>query len=313
MISNIDKVVQESKIQEKKDKYYTLKNEYDSLSERIKKAEMQYYQEGGCNLHDDTDKTRCGMEYYLDIKREERKKALESFANYSNQNEEDAEELTSVGFFDTIGLTKLFNKKVEGMSLSEDGETCDWDKNTDAFNKCDPNTSVIDGVSYTKACKYNDELNRLIYDDFIHRKMIKERSEQQQHNSKINEKIVDTSELLDKGRRESIRKGKVDYRHATFYDKASDNFREVITILNTVYWIVLISLVVFFIYNKHYEVEKTGYLVILAFSIMPIVLKPIVRFIMINAKRYHFIDTIYTIIAIGTISLTAFLYYITSN
>lgn len=307
MISNIDKVVQQSKIQEKKDKYYRLKNEYDSFPERIKKVEMQYYQEGGCNLNDDTDKTRCGMEYYLDIKRKERKKALESFANYSNQNEEEAEELSSVGFFDTIGLTKMFNKTVEGMGLVND--TCDWDKNKDEFQTCEP--SKIEGEY--KPCKYNQEIDNLIYDDYIHRKMIKEREEQQSYNSKINEKIADTGELLDKETRESIRKGSVDYRHATFYDKKSDTYRNTIIILNSIYWIVFVSLVVFFIYNKHYETEQTGYLVLLAFSIIPFVLKSVVNFIMLYAKRYHFIDTLYTIIAVGTIGLVGFLYYITSN
>jgi len=312
MISNIDKAVQEAKIQEKKDKYYTLQNQYESLPERIKKAEMQYYQEGGCNLHDDTDKTRCGMEYYLDIKREERKKALESFSNYTNQNEEDAEELSSVGFFDSIGLKNLFNNTIEGMGLNDEGE-CDWNKNKDVFNSCETSTTVIDGMSYTKACKFNQELDNLIYDDFIHRKMIEERKNQQTHNEKINEKIIDTSELLDKGTRESVRKGKVDYRHATFYDKTSDNYREVINILNTIYWIVFISLVIFFIYNKHYEVEKSGYMVLIAFSLIPIILRQIVGVIMLYAKRYHFIDTLYSIIAIGTLALTAFLYFITSN
>tara|TARA_B110000858_G_scaffold39151_1_gene44377 strand:+ start:3255 stop:4193 length:939 start_codon:yes stop_codon:yes gene_type:complete len=307
MISNIDKVVQQSKIQEKKDKYYTLKNEFDSLPERIKKVEMQYYQEGGCNLNDDTDRTRCGMEYYLDIKREERKKAFESFANYSNQNEEEAEELSSVGFFDTIGLTKLFNKTVEGMSLDSD-DKCDWDTNTDAFQRCEPSDD-----NNVKACKYNQEIDNLINDDYIHRKMIEERVQQQSYNSKINEKIANTGELLDKGTRENIRKGMVDYRHATFYDKKSDTYRNTIDVLNTIYWIVFVSLVVFFIYNKHYEIEQTGYLVLLVFSIIPFVLKPFVKLIMLYAKRYHFIDTLYTIIATGTVGLIGFLYYITSN
>ena len=312
MISNIDKIVQESKIQEKKDKYYKLKNEYESLPERINKAEMQYYQEGGCNLNDDSDKTRCGMEYYLDIKREERKKAFESFTDYSNKNDEDAEEISSVGFFDTINLKNLFNKTVEGMALNNDNE-CDWKTNISNFDKCEPNSIDYNGNTYKKACYYNTELDNLISDDFIHRKMIKERKEQQQYNKKINEKIVDTSELLDKTKRNNIRKGKVDYRHAIFYYKSSDVYRETIGILNTIYWIVFVSLVLFFIYNKHYEIEKTGYLVLLTFSIIPFILKPIVRNIMLFTKRYHFMDTLYMVIALGTLSLTAFLYYITSN
>jgi hypothetical protein len=311
MISNINKVVQESKIQEAKDKYYKLKNEYETLPERIEKSEMQYYQEGGCNLNDDTDRKRCGMEYYLDIKREERKKVFESFTDYSNDNDVNAEELSNVGIFDSNSLIKMFNKTVEGMTV--DNDKCNWDKNITAFQQCNPDTESIAGVDYPKACKYNNELDISITNDYIHRKMKKELELQRAYNSIIENKIYDDDNLNGNRTGENIRKSKVDYRHAVFYDAKSDKYRNFIEILNTIYWIVFTILVVFFIYNKHYENEKSGYLVLIAFSIIPFILKPVVKFIMLNVNRHHYMDTVYTIIALGTLMLGGSLYFITSN
>lgn len=320
MISNINTLVKQKKIQEKMDEYYKLKNEYESLPERIKQTELEYYQEGGCNLKDDTDKTNCGMEYYLDIKREERKKALESFANLSNKNEEDAEELSSIGLFNTLGLKKLFNKSIEGMDVMRDGGAtmgdytqCDWSKNKEVFNECSSEKIEIDETNYIHPCKFNKDMDNLIEDLVSLRDMKKRVNEQKEYNEKITEKIIDTEDLLGKGNRERIRKGKVGYRHATFYDKVGESQKNAISILKTIYWVVFICLVVFYIYNKFYQIEKKGTLILILFLTIPYILSYIVKFIMHYTKRYHFIDTLYTVIAIGTVSLAGFLYFLISN
>ena len=133
--NNIAKAVQATKIEEKKFEYNKLKNQYESLPERIKNAEMDYYEEGGCNLNDPSDTKRCGLEYYLEIKEDERRKALESFKNKEKENDLKAEEFTNFSFFDHFKLNNLFNKTVEGMAVEGSGEnmTCNWKKNMKNF------------------------------------------------------------------------------------------------------------------------------------------------------------------------------------
>ena len=134
------------------------------------------------------------------------------------------------------------------------------------------------------------------------------------HN-KIAKKLLDNAKsYIGRGIDESNRKEKVDYRHATFYDKSTDSYKNTIQILNVLYWIVFSVLVFLFIYKKIYEVDSYGYMVILIFAIVPtILLNPITKLVMVNIKRYHFIDTLYFTIAIITVLLAGFLYFITSK
>jgi len=309
MINNIDKAIQATKIEEKKSKYYKLKGEYDNLPARIKKAEMDYYTEGGCNLNDIGDTKRCGLEYYLEIKREERQKILESFTNYRKQKDEDAEELSSVGLFDTIGLNKLFNKTIEGMTY--DNDTCDWTKDW-------PNEDEIfqdnDGPSHITSYKYNEELEILIDKLNSIKKMAGHTSKLRKNDTKMSDIVANGNMNLDKEKRERIRKGKIDYRNAIFYNKMTNEYKTAIRILEIIYWIVFTVLIILFIYKKQYEVDRMAFIVILTFAIIPFVLlKPMVEFIMLNVKRYHFIDTLYFTIAVGTVALTSVLYLMTSQ
>tara|TARA_B110000003_G_scaffold202507_1_gene201200 strand:+ start:4621 stop:5550 length:930 start_codon:yes stop_codon:yes gene_type:complete len=309
MINNIDKAIQATKIEEKKSKYYKLKGEYDTLPARIKKAEMDYYTEGGCNLNDIGDTKRCGLEYYLEIKREERQKILESFTNYRKQKDEDAEELSSVGLFDTIGLNKLFNKTIEGMTY--DNDTCDWTKDW-------PNEDEIfqdnDRTSHITSYKYNEELEILIDKLNSIKKMAGHTSKLRKNDTKMSDIVANGNMNLDKEKRERIRKGKIDYRNAIFYNKMTNEYKTAIRILEIIYWIVFTVLIILFIYKKQYEVDRMAFIVILTFAIIPFVLlKPMVEFIMLNVKRYHFIDTLYFTIAVGTVALTSVLYLMTSQ
>ena len=316
MINNIDKAVQASRIEEKKYEYYKLKNDYDSLPRRIKLAEMDYYKEGGCNLNDPDDTKRCGFEYYLEIKQEERKKALESFKNIEKENDETAEELTTFGFFDNFKLGNLFNKKVEGMAVEGTGNdmTCNWEKNKDKFSLCENDLYKYNNVTNVAPCKYNQELDSLIEDEYIHRKMVEQVELQNSYKSKINTLVDKAKAYIGKGIRENERKGKVDFRHATFYDKLTTDYKMTIETMQVLYWIVFAILVFIFIYKKIYEVDTYGYMVILTFTLIPIlILKPFTNLIMLNVKRFHFIDTLYFTIAIVTLALISFLYLITSK
>ena len=308
--NNIAKAVQATKIEEKKFEYNKLKNQYESLPERIKNAEMDYYEEGGCNLNDPSDTKRCGLEYYLEIKEDERRKALESFKNKEKENDLKAEEFTNFSFFDHFKLNNLFNKTVEGMAVEGSGEnmTCNWKKNMKNFENCNNEIKTIDNKTYVSPCKYNQELEHLIDDNSIHRGMLESIKLQ-------NKNILDSvKSYIGRGIDESDRKGKVDYRHATFYDKSTDSYKNTIQILNVLYWIVFSVLVFLFIYKKIYEVDSYGYMVILIFAIVPtLLLKPITNLVMLNVKRYHFIDTLYFTIAIITVLLASFLYFITSK
>ncbi len=314
--NNIAKAVQATKIEEKKFEYNKLKNQYESLPERIKNAEMDYYEEGGCNLNDPSDTKRCGLEYYLEIKEDERRKALESFKNKEKENDLKAEEFTNFSFFDHFKLNNLFNKTVEGMAVEGSGDdmTYNWDSIKDKFETCDEEIKTINFKTYVSPCKYNQELEHLIDDNSIHRGMLKSMHSQKSHNKNI-KKILDSAKsYIGRGIDESDRKGKVDYRHATFYDKSTDSYKNTIQILNVLYWIVFSVLVFLFIYKKIYEVDSYGYMVILIFAIVPtLLLKPITNLVMLNVKRYHFIDTLYFTIAIITVLLASFLYFITSK
>jgi len=317
--NNIAKAVQATKIEEKKFEYNKLKNQYESLPERIKNAEMDYYKEGGCNLNDPSDTKRCGLEYYLEIKEDERRKALESFKNKEKENDLKAEEFTNFSFFDSFKLNNLFNKTVEGMVVvgSGNNRTCNWDLSKNEFEKCKkelytPQYGQTNPVIHP--CKYNQELEILINDNSIHRGMLKTMQSQMSHN-KIAKKLLDNAKsYIGRDIDESNRKENVDYRHATFYDKSTDSYKNTIQILNVLYWIVFSVLVFLFIYKKIYEVDSYGYMVILIFAIVPtLLLKPITNLVMLNVKRYHFIDTLYFTIAIITVLLAGFLYFITSK
>lgn len=312
MINNIDKAIQATKIEEKKSKYYKLKGEYDTLPARIKKAEMDYYTEGGCNLNDIGDTKRCGLEYYLEIKREERQKILESFTNYRKQKDEDAEELSSVGLFDTIGLNKLFNKTIEGMTYDNYNDTCNWDEswgNTGEIFQHENGT-----LTKISPYKYNEELEILIDKLNSIKKMAGHTSKLRKNDTKMSDIVANGNMNLDKEKRERIRKGKIDYRNAIFYNKMTNEYKTAIRILEIIYWIVFTVLIILFIYKKQYEVDRMAFIVILTFAIIPFVLlKPMVEFIMLNVKRYHFIDTLYFTIAVGTVALTSVLYLMTSQ
>lgn len=321
-MNNIAKAVQATKIEEKKYEYYKLKTQYESLPKRIKNAEMDYYEEGGCNLNDSSDTKRCGLEYYSEIKEDERRKALESFKNKEKENDLEAEEFTNFSFFDSFKLNNLFNKTVEGMTTVGYGDnmTCDWDSNKNKFEACHKELTdeMIDRNdkkhTYVAPCKYNQELEHLIDDNSIHSGMLKAIHSQKDHNKNI-KKIVDGAKsYIGQGIDESDRKGKVDYRYATFYDKSTDSYKNTIQILHVLYWIVFSALVFLFIYKKIYEVDGYGYIVILIFATVPtILLNPITKLVMVNIKRYHFIDTLYFTIALMTVLLAGFLYFITSK
>lgn len=309
--NNIAKAVQATKIEEKKFEYNKLKIQYESLPKRIKNAEMDYYEEGGCNLNDPSDTTRCGLEYYLEIKEDERRKALESFKNKEKENDLKAEEFINFSFFDHFKLNNLFNKTVEGLEGS--GDTCNWEKKN--FEECNNEIKELDDNTYVIApCKYNQELDHLIDDNYIHTGMLTAIELQNDHNIYI-KKIVDSAKsYIGRGIDESVRKENVDYRHATFYDKSTDSYKNTIQILHVLYWIVFSALVFLFIYKKIYEVDGYGYIVILIFATVPtILLNPITKLVMVNIKRYHFIDTLYFTIALMTVLLAGFLYFITSK
>ena len=318
MINNIDKAVQASRIEEKKYEYYKLKNDFDSLPRRIKLAEMDYYKEGGCNLNDPDDTKRCGFEYYLEIKQEERKKALESFKNKEKENDENAEEFTNFSFFDNFKLNNLFNKKIEGMKVVGTGNDmkCNWNENTSNFKACNNDLYQNPETKATNVspCKYNQELESLIQDEYIHRKMMEQVELQNNYNTEMNTLADKAKAYIGEGLREKERKGKVDFRHATFYDKATTDYKMGIEFMKVLYWIVFAIVVFIFIYKKIYEVDSYGYIVLLTFTLIPLlILKPFTNLIMLNVKRFHFIDTLYFTIAIITVSLISFLYLITSK
>lgn len=309
---NIDKVVQENIIEKNKHKYYKLKNEYEDLPDRIKSAEYNYYKEGGCNLNDPSDTKRCGLEYYLEIKREERKKALESFKNKEKENNSEAEEITNFSFFDNFKFTNIFNKKIEGMKLLIDDNTnkaigCDWDENKNLFEACE---TPHDDKGNIKPCKYNNELDLLIDDLLTYRTALDTTKEQ----NKLNQKMLKSGNHSIKVVRENERQLKVDIRHATFYDKSTDDYKNTIGILHVLYWIVLAVLVFIFIYKRFYQVDRYGYIVILTFLLVPIyLLNFLINIVMLNVKRFHFIDTLYFTIALITVIIASFLYFITSQ
>ena len=234
---------------------------------------------------------------------------MESFTNYRKQKDEDAEELSSVGLFDTIGLNKLFNKTIEGMTY--DNDTCDWTKDW-------PNEDEIfqdnDGPSHITSYKYNEELEILIDKLNSIKKMAGHTSKLRKNDTKMSDIVANGNMNLDKEKRERIRKGKIDYRNAIFYNKMTNEYKTAIRILEIIYWIVFTVLIILFIYKKQYEVDRMAFIVILTFAIIPFVLlKPMVEFIMLNVKRYHFIDTLYFTIAVGTVALTSVLYLMTSQ
>lgn len=309
---NIDKVVQENIIEKNKHKYYKLKNEYEDLPDRIKSAEYNYYKEGGCNLDDPSDKKRCGLEYYLEIKREERKKALESFKNKEKENNSEAEEITNFSFFDNFKFTNIFNKKIEGMEvIMKNGSAngCSWNKQIDAFEACE---TQHDGNGNIKPCKYNKELDNLIVDLSTHRTSLNTLITQNKTNKTI--LTSESNPLKNKALQDEERQLKVDIRHATFYDKSTDDYKNTIGILHVLYWIVLAVLVFIFIYKRFYQIDRYGYIVILTFLLVPIyLLNFLINIVMLNVKRFHFIDTLYFTIALITVITASFLYFITSQ
>ena len=313
-MNNIAKALQAETIEEKKFNYYKLKNALDALPDKVKKAEMEYYEEGGCNLNDPADTKRCGLEYYLEIKREERIKALESFSNYENKNEEEAEEMSSFGIFDNLNLTNLFNKNIEGMV------TCANDANNSCSNclfddkDCIEDTTISDGTTYISPCKYDEQLKILIDDLDFYQQLQENMGNVKKMNRTNRELHKQSLSYMDKQINEYKRKGKVDFRNASFYDNQGESYRNVIEIMKTLYWIVFAVLVFIFIYRKYYEIDSYGYVVIVSFTLIPLLLlKPFVQFIMLNMKRYNFLDTLYFTIALITLMTASFLYFITSK
>ena len=319
---NINKAVQATKIEKKRHEYYKLKELEEKLPGRLKNAEIAYYEEGGCNLNDPSDTKNCGLEYYLDIKKEERIKALEGFINNNNKNDEQAEEMNSYSIFDNFKLSNLFSKTVEGMQLNENKE-CDWTREPDRFKTClnptftvkvpDEDDNVID-VPVPHPCKYNNDLETLI-DQFIEYKKIDNTiGGQTDYLNKMSELYSEASQIMNKSINKYKQKSSVDYRNAYFYDKHSTSYINTIATLKNIYWIVLIILTITFLYKRYYENDVFGYLVISLFIITPLfLLKSFANLIMLNVKRYHFIDTLYFTIGIATVLLAMFLYFLTSQ
>tara|TARA_B100000925_G_scaffold291821_1_gene281666 strand:+ start:41525 stop:42604 length:1080 start_codon:yes stop_codon:yes gene_type:complete len=314
MINNIDKAVQASKIEKKKHEYYKLKELQEKLPKRLKNAEIAYYKEGGCNLNDPSDTKQCGLEYYLDIKRQERIKALESFTNSSTKNDEEAEEINNYSFFDNLKLSNLFNKTVEGLVVNDDKKTCDWTKNTQAFKDCNNHFTEINNITVYHPCKYNNDLKLLIDELYEYRKIKKTIGDQTKSLNKISKLSSESVQYMDNGIKKHQQQSMADYRNATFYDKHSESYINTINTLKSFYWLVLVLLTAVFLYKRYYEKDAFGYVVISLFTLVPLfLLKPFANFIMLNVKRYHFIDTLYFTIAIASVLLVMFLYFITSQ
>ena len=317
MIPNIDKTVKATLIEKRRGEYYELKKLQEGLPKRIKNAEIAYYKEGGCNLNDSTDTKRCGLEYYLDIKKQERIKSLESFANKMEKNSEQAEELNNYGIFDNIKLSNLFNKKIEGMT--SDGNTCNWKNNVDLFKNCSKpfvNIKSDDNNDLTieAPCKYNNDLTQLI-DELNEYKQIQQKiGDQTQYLNKISKVSSESVHHMSSGIKDYHRKSMIDYRNATFYDKHTESYINTIDTLKNIYWFVLVVLTCIFIYKKHYKKDPFGYIVLITFILFPLILiKPIANLIMLTVKRYYFIDTLYFTVAITSVLLGVLLYFITTR
>ena len=319
MINNIDKAVQASKIEKKKHEYYKLKELQEKLPKRLKNAEIAYYKEGGCNLNDPSDTKQCGLEYYLDIKKQERIKALESFTNSSTKNDEEAEEINSYSFFDNLKLSNLFNKTVEGLKVIDNGKTCDWTQNTQTFKDCNKHFQEIEfnngeKITLYHPCKYNNDLELLIDELDEYRKIRNTIGDQTKYLNKISKLSSESVQYMDNGIKKHQQQSMADYRNATFYDKHSESYINTINTLKSFYWLVLVLLTGAFLYKRYYEKDVFGYVVISLFILFPLfLLKPFANFIMLNVKRYHFIDTLYFTIAIASVLLVMFLYFITSQ
>ena len=318
MINNIDKAVQASKIEKKKHEYYKLKELQEKLPKRLKNAEIAYYKEGGCNLNDPSDTKQCGLEYYLDIKKQERIKALESFTNNSTKNDEEAEEINSYSFFDNLKLSNLFNKTVEGLQMSGTGNTCDWTANADNFKACNNHFQEIEfdngKETIYSPCKYNNDLELLIDELDEYRKIRNTIGDQTKYLNKISKLSSESVQYMDNGIKKHQQQSMADYRNATFYDKHSESYINTIKTLKSFYWLVLVLLTAAFLYKRYYEKNVFGYVVISLFILFPLfLLKPFANFIMLNVKRYHFIDTLYFTIAIASVLLVMLLYFITSQ
>lgn len=319
MINNIDKAVQASKIEKKKHEYYKLKELQEKLPKRLKNAEIAYYKEGGCNLNDPSDTKQCGLEYYLDIKKQERIKALETFTNSSTKNDEEAEEINNYSFFDNLKLSNLFNKTVEGMKVNDDGETCDWTQNTQTFEDCNNHFQKItfnngENITVYHPCKYNNDLELLIDELEEYRTIKNTIGDQTKYLNKISKLSSESVQYMDNGIKKHQQQSMADYRNATFYDKHSESYINTINTLKSFYWLVLVLLTAAFLYKRYYEKDVFGYVVISLFILFPLfLLKPFANFIMLNVKRYHFIDTLYFTIAIASVLLVMFLYFITSQ
>ena len=313
MINNIDKAVQASKIEKKKHEYYKLKELQEKLPNRLKNAEIAYYKEGGCNLNDPSDTKQCGLEYYLDIKKQERIKALESFTNSSTKNDEEAEEINSYSFFDNLKLSNLFNKTVEGMEGS-----CDWNAIADKLKTCNNHFREIqiegEDITLYHPCKYNNDLELLINELEEYRIIQNTIGDQTKYLNKISKLSSESVQYMDNGIKKHQQQSMADYRNATFYDKHSESYINTINTLKSFYWLVLVLLTAAFLYKRYYEKDVFGYVVISLFILFPLfLLKPFANFIMLNVKRYHFIDTLYFTIAIASVLLVMFLYFITSQ
>ena len=319
MINNIDKAVQASKIEKKKHEYYKLKELQEKLPNRLKNAEIAYYKEGGCNLNDPSDTKQCGLEYYLDIKKQERIKALETFTNSSTKNDEEAEEINSYSFFDNLKLSNLFNKTVEGMKVNDDEETCDWNLNQGTFKACNNHFQEIrfdnnNVKTVYHPCKYNNDLELLIDELEEYRTIKNTIGDQTKYLNKISKLSSESVQYMDNGIKKHQQQSMADYRNATFYDKHSESYINTINTLKSFYWLVLVLLTAAFLYKRYYEKDVFGYVVISLFILFPLfLLKPFANFIMLNVKRYHFIDTLYFTIAIASVLLVMFLYFITSQ
>jgi len=274
MINNIDKAVQASKIEKKKHEYYKLKELQEKLPNRLKNAEIAYYKEGGCNLNDPSDTKQCGLEYYLDIKKQERIKALESFTNSSTKNDEEAEEINSYSFFDNLKLSNLFNKTVEGMEGS-----CDWNAIADKLKTCNNHFREIqiegEDITLYHPCKYNNDLELLINELEEYRIIQNTIGDQTKYLNKISKLSSESVQYMDNGIKKHQQQSMADYRNATFYDKHSESYINTINTLKSFYWLVLVLLTAAFLYKRYYEKDVFGYVVISLFILFPLfLLKP---------------------------------------
>ena len=110
------------------------------------------------------------------------------------------------------------------MELINNGETCDWDQNTDAFKACNKHFTEIDingeNITVYHPCKYNNDLELLIDELDEYRKIKNTIGDQTKYLNKISKLSSESVQYMDNGIKHQ-QQSMADYRNATFYDKHS--------------------------------------------------------------------------------------------